>query len=314
MQPRDLFERLDRGLLESWVAESHQEDLHLDFKVLSGGDELDRDDRKNLAISTSAFANSEGGLVVWGVEAKRDAKGVDAATALRPIQNPRAVLSKLQSLTGTATSPTVAGILHRVIEGDSRGGFLATLVPASDAGPHMAKLGEDRYFKRSGDSFYKMEHFDIADMFGRRARPRLNLDVALRVTTWQPGPPGNPAVIAATVAIHNVGRALARYPFLSLGIAAPLAIAQYGSLISHGSGVVDILRLGAGRSWRNFAGGASDVIHAGRRLAMVDLEWTLPRSAWQSPLPEVSFDYEIACEGHELITGTKTLSGSELHL
>ena len=40
----------------------------------------------------------------------------------------------------------------------------------------MAKLGEDRYYKRSGDSFYRMEHFDIADMFGRRRRPNLMLD------------------------------------------------------------------------------------------------------------------------------------------
>jgi hypothetical protein len=37
----------------------------------------------------------------------------------------------------------------------------------------MAKLGEDRYYKRSGDSFYRMEHFDLEDMFGRRQKPIL---------------------------------------------------------------------------------------------------------------------------------------------
>jgi hypothetical protein len=37
----------------------------------------------------------------------------------------------------------------------------------------MAKLGEDRYYKRSGDSFYRMEHFDLEDMFGRRQKPQL---------------------------------------------------------------------------------------------------------------------------------------------
>jgi hypothetical protein len=39
----------------------------------------------------------------------------------------------------------------------------------------MAKLGEDRYYKRSGDSFYRMEHFDLEDMFGRRQKPNLHL-------------------------------------------------------------------------------------------------------------------------------------------
>ena len=38
----------------------------------------------------------------------------------------------------------------------------------------MAKAGEDRYYKRSGASFYRMEHFDLEDMFGRRLKPKLN--------------------------------------------------------------------------------------------------------------------------------------------
>ena len=39
----------------------------------------------------------------------------------------------------------------------------------------MAKLGENRYYKRSGDSFYQMEHFDLEDMFGRRRKPKLKM-------------------------------------------------------------------------------------------------------------------------------------------
>jgi len=36
-------------------------------------------------------------------------------------------------------------------------------------------LGEDRYYKRGGDRFYKMEPFDVADMFGRRRAPVLHV-------------------------------------------------------------------------------------------------------------------------------------------
>jgi hypothetical protein len=39
----------------------------------------------------------------------------------------------------------------------------------------MAKLGEDRYYKRSGDRFYKIEHFDVADMFDRHRAPVLQV-------------------------------------------------------------------------------------------------------------------------------------------
>ena len=40
----------------------------------------------------------------------------------------------------------------------------------------MAKLGEDRYYKRSGDSFRKMEHFDLEDMFGPAAEATAHIE------------------------------------------------------------------------------------------------------------------------------------------
>ena len=62
--PRDLFDSLTLTDLERWVAEQQQEDLRLDFKSVSGGSTLNRDDRKNLAEAVSGFANSDGGVIV----------------------------------------------------------------------------------------------------------------------------------------------------------------------------------------------------------------------------------------------------------
>jgi hypothetical protein len=47
--------------------------------------------------------------------------------------------------------------------------------PALACHCRSSPLGEDRYYKRSGDSFYKMEHFDIEDMLGRRQKPKLSV-------------------------------------------------------------------------------------------------------------------------------------------
>lgn len=68
---------------------------------------------------------------------------------------------------------------HRSIVLEGGSGFCMSVVPASDSGPHMAKAGEDRYYKRNGSSFYRMEHFDLEDMFGRRQRPSLLLRLNL---------------------------------------------------------------------------------------------------------------------------------------
>lgn len=173
---REIYDALDLPTLERWVAEQQQEDLHLDFKLLAGKGELLRDDRKNLREAVSGFANGDGGLIVWGVNCRKNEEGIDAALNLQPIPNAAAVLSQLRDNPSQVTTPVVDGVEHRLIPASEPGfGFLVTYVPASDRGPHMAN--DRHYYKRNGTSFLTMEHFDVADMFGRRQRS----DVRLRL-------------------------------------------------------------------------------------------------------------------------------------
>jgi hypothetical protein len=110
---------------------------------------------------------------VWGVEARPNQEGIDCAIAKKEIPSLSLFLSKLNQYTGEAVTPIVDGVVHRKIESAGDRGFAVTLVPVSDSGPHMAKLSVDRYIKRSGSQFLRMEHFEVADMFGRRPRPKL---------------------------------------------------------------------------------------------------------------------------------------------
>jgi hypothetical protein len=178
MTLRDEFNSLSLENIQGFVTSGREEDLHLEFKTIHD-DNLSRDDRKNLAVALSGFSNSDGGLVVWGVEARPNASGVDCAVALREIATASLCLTRLNELTGQCVSPLVDGVEHRVLFSNSNAGFCISVVPPSDSGPHMAKGGEDRYYKRSGSGFYRMEHFDLEDMFGRRQRPFIFLKVHL---------------------------------------------------------------------------------------------------------------------------------------
>lgn len=174
----DEFNSVSLTIIQEFVTTAREEDLHLDFKVV-GGPNLSRDDRRSLATALSGFANSDGGIVVWGVEARQNTAGVDCAVALREVPDASLCLTRLNTLTGQSVSPLVDGVQHRAIVTNGTRGFVISLVPPSDSGPHMAKGGEDRYFKRSGSGFYRMEHFDLEDMFGRRRRPLLSLRLKL---------------------------------------------------------------------------------------------------------------------------------------
>jgi len=69
-----LFEQFKSGgigLLSRLVEEEWQEDLLLEFKTIEGScAPMAKPDRKNFAIALSGFANSDGGVIVWGVDAR----------------------------------------------------------------------------------------------------------------------------------------------------------------------------------------------------------------------------------------------------
>ena len=171
----EFFESIDLDIIHSFVKEGREEDLQLDFKAVSDSSFKNKDDKRNLAKALSGFANSSGGVVIWGVDARKNEDDIDVACEEKPIEKLKLFISKLNSYTGEFVNPIVDGVQHRAIPTSEKTdtGFAASLIPESQSGPHMAKAGEHRYYKRSGDSFYRMEHFDLEDVFGRRPHPKL---------------------------------------------------------------------------------------------------------------------------------------------
>lgn len=152
MELLSVFEALSLAVLQDYVSRQQEENLQLDFKTLAEPNMERGEDKRNLAQMLSAFANSSGGLIVWGVDARPNNNGVDCAVALREIPRVALLMTRLNELDGIAVNPILSGVRHRIIpsEPGSESGFAVTLVPESESGPHMAKMGEDRYYKRSG--------------------------------------------------------------------------------------------------------------------------------------------------------------------
>lgn len=282
------FRQLEVGDVLAFVAEQRREDLTLDFK-LAPSNFSNREDRKTLAVAISGFANSNGGLIVWGVDARKDADGIDCAQRGEPLANPGLFMTRLVEHAGSATSPIVERVQHRLVEG-SGGPFALTLVPESDRGPHMAKLGEDRYYKRSGDGFYKMEHFDIADMFGRRRKPVLTLKLEKER--------GGGSVL---VFVQNTGRGMAKAPYLALSLPQNFRASGYGF---DGNGRFGLRPLGQHDQRCFFGGDAGAVIHVGQALGVTRLESTVTTPDGKPVLkgPQ-TFRYELAAEDVELTAG-----------
>jgi hypothetical protein len=151
----DLFRRLSEDGIETvdaLIADRQSEELFLDFKrsADSGvGKRLHDSDRWNLAKAISGFGNSEGGVIIWGVDC-RDIEGIgDVANAQVPIQKPKRFVSWLEGAVSGCTVPAHPLVRHMAIELPSTEvGFAVTHIPKSYLAPHQC-LKPLQYYIRS---------------------------------------------------------------------------------------------------------------------------------------------------------------------
>jgi len=303
-----LYRTVGLAEIQRFVDEGREEQLHLDFKIAKGASLRSDDDKRNLARALSGFANSSGGVVVWGVDARKGADEIDRARALVPIDPVAQFLSRLNELTGAFVEPLVAGVEHRIVLATATSGFALSLIPESASGPHMAKAGDDRYYKRSGDSFYRMEHFDIADMFGRRRRPELSVSFTLRSDGSMSSGGVTRHHVRVLFSILNTGRGSAIAPYVAFTIRAPYQMDRFGIDGNGTEGLPRVPTVSVGQI--AYGGTSSIVIHPGTRQDVCAVRVDVVDGG---PDPvDVNVEYTLTAQEIRLSTGLLTIPGSEL--
>jgi hypothetical protein len=207
----DEFDAIDLTTLRQQIETGQEEHLTLDFKRAVSSDLGSKDDQRHFAEALAGFANADGGLIIWGIGTSRKG-GVDIATSEQPIGDVTRFVGRLNELTGNLANPRVEGVRHKKIVSTGTSGFAVSLIPPSDSGPHMAKAGVNRYLRRHGDSFLPMEHYEVADMFGRRPRAKITVERHI----LRAGLRTSDRVIEVLLKLRNVGRSPALAPFLTI--------------------------------------------------------------------------------------------------
>jgi hypothetical protein len=139
---------------------------------------LDDSDKWQYSRALSGFANSDGGILIWGIETNHQ----EEASKLKSIAAVQDFHAALKKSLINCTQPVVDGVeLEEILKtGSLTEGYVKCLIPGSDKTPHRAMIANREYYKRTTEGFYKLEHFDLEDMFGRRPRPALTRILELR--------------------------------------------------------------------------------------------------------------------------------------
>ena len=218
----DIFEKIKKNgedAINEFILSQKAEELFLDFKRSAdegAGSKLNDTDRKNLAKAISGFGNSEGGVVIWGIDCSKNKDNADVAHSKCPIQNVKRFVSWLEGAVSGCTVPPHTKVQHHyIVINDKEDGFVATMIPKSDHAPHQVVVHgkyQYNYYIRAGSNFEHTPHAVLAGMFGRRPQP----DVYHNYLIYPAEIINGIMKIRIGLAIHNNGPGVASDLFMNL--------------------------------------------------------------------------------------------------
>lgn len=217
----DLFVRLREGgtaALDQLIAEREPESLFLDFKrspADGAARQLAPEDNKNLSKAISGFANSSGGVVVWGVDCRPDSSIGSEVAEKHPLLDAAGFNTKLQAAVSRATLPPHSAVQLTSFEErvGSPAGYVALLVPQSLVGP-IRSVVTNHYHLRAGSDFGIVPHDVLAGMFGRAPHPSADLNLISHPARLG-SRPGYFTIAFGLVAV-NLGVVMAERPYLTM--------------------------------------------------------------------------------------------------
>lgn len=198
---KSVLEGLNESDITSFVAKNIEENLHLEYK---GKEILKNPDRLRKTIA--AFANSDGGLLFVGVS-ERENGARRLPGEVEWTDNPKQTKEWFQDVTVNQIYPPLMGV--RIVAVTNRNGHTMFLVdvPPSDNPPHMTN---GRYFFRNNFESLTMEHYQVADAFGKRRRPIIW--PILNVSEYN----SEEKTLLLEYGISNIGHSLAKWPMVHL--------------------------------------------------------------------------------------------------
>lgn len=152
--------------IQALIDNHAEEGVHLELKRASA---LSKENADKVTKTFSAFANSDGGVVIYGIAEK------DHVASDYSFVDGNKITSEYISMLARYVQPAIEGLRIYPIrkDDDFSKSIYVVKVPRSDKAPHMAK--DHKYYKRNNVESIPMEDFDVKDVMSRIHNPKLGI-------------------------------------------------------------------------------------------------------------------------------------------
>tara|TARA_Y100000815_G_C13321810_1_gene492582 strand:+ start:188 stop:853 length:666 start_codon:yes stop_codon:yes gene_type:complete len=155
--------------IQSFIDNQIEESIHIEFKS-SGAISRTPAIKKEISKDVSAFANSDGGIIIYGLEEKNH-----KADSFSYINGNEFTKEFVEQVINSTIKRAISDIKIHVIR--AGGNLLKTIyvvqIPSSFNAPHMNQ--DKRYYRRYNFESILMEEYEVRQLYGRKLKSKLSI-------------------------------------------------------------------------------------------------------------------------------------------
>lgn len=169
---------VDYASLEEMIEEGVTEDIFYECKA-PNGPKVTPDTIVSLARAVSGYSNTEGGMMMYGIEtSKLEHSSSDVMISIPRVGAIKGFRDRLINTIPTLTLPAVTRCEAKIIKKNTKdtAGVLIIYIPKSET--PIQSLKDSRFYFRAGDQFQDAPYSVIQRLFTATSNPDLNLQLA----------------------------------------------------------------------------------------------------------------------------------------